>query len=146
MTASVSTVAKKGELATFCLDSMLTRCVVIRKRIAQTLVCSKEPAGYVRRKVILLPNVLTSLHPSVSIASRKVCNQLFTVRYHLFLTLSLGHQTSECKANRVFDKSLVADMSADDAWVALQKADEDRDLDDFREVRTSQTYPHYTKG
>ena len=34
----------------------------------------------------------------------------------------------------MFDKSLVADMSADDAWVALQKADEDRDLDDFREV------------
>lgn len=56
------------------------------------------------------------------------------MRYLLFLTLSPGHQTSECKANRVFDTSLVADMSADDAWTDLQEADQKRDLDDFREV------------
>ena len=116
---------------------MLTRCVVIQKRIVQTLVYSKGPAEFVRRKATLLPNVPTNLHPSALIASRKACHQLFTVRYHLLLTLSSGHQTSECKANRVFDKSLVADMSADDAWIALQKADEDRDLDDFREVCAS---------
>lgn len=58
----------------------------------------------------------------------------------LFLTLPSGHLTSECKANRVFDTSLVADMSAEDAWEALQRADEERDLDDFREVRSDKRY------
>ncbi|KAK3170605.1 hypothetical protein OEA41_002686 [Lepraria neglecta] len=43
-----------------------------------------------------------------------------------------GHQASECKERRVFDKSGIADMSPDDAWTALQKADQDCDLDDFR--------------
>lgn len=57
--------------------------------------------------------------------------------YHLFLTPSPGHQTSDCKANRVFDTSLVPDMSAEDAWEALQKADEERELDDFRQVCAS---------
>ncbi|KAL9132800.1 MAG: hypothetical protein Q9175_006028 [Cornicularia normoerica] len=52
-----------------------------------------------------------------------------------------GHQTVECTANRVFDTSLVADRSADDAWVALEKADEERDLDDFREA-----FKVYTKA
>ncbi|KAL2045292.1 hypothetical protein N7G274_002375 [Stereocaulon virgatum] len=43
-----------------------------------------------------------------------------------------GHEASECKEKRVFDRSGVPDMSPDDAWNALQKADQDRDLDDFR--------------
>ncbi|KAL9066974.1 MAG: hypothetical protein Q9161_007218 [Pseudevernia consocians] len=52
-----------------------------------------------------------------------------------------SHQTSECKANRVFDTSQVADMSAEDAWEALKKADKERDLDDFREA-----FKVYTKA
>lgn len=63
--------------------------------------------------------------------------RIHIITYRLFLTMSPGHQTVECTANRVFDTSLVADRSADDAWVALEKADEERDLDDFREVRAS---------
>lgn len=51
-----------------------------------------------------------------------------------WLTLATGHEASECKEKRVFDKSGVPDMSPDDAWNALQKADQDRDLDDFRLV------------
>lgn len=39
----------------------------------------------------------------------------------------------------MFDKSGIPDMSPDDAWDALQKADQDRDLDDFRVV--SRTWP-----
>ena len=72
----------------------------------------------------------------------------FTVLYNtpnrLLLTYRPGHQTSECKANRVFDTSRVADMSAEDAWEALQKADEERDLDDFREVRPNKATAHTT--
>lgn len=59
----------------------------------------------------------------------------------LQVTPSLGHQTSDCTANRVFDNSHVADMSAEDAWAALQAADKERDLDDFRQVRVDKICP-----
>lgn len=58
----------------------------------------------------------------------------------LLLTLPLGHLTAECKANRVLDTSFVADMTAEDAWETLKKADEERDLDDFREVGSDKRY------
>ena len=32
-------------------------------------------------------------------------------------------------------------MSAEDAWITLQEADEERDLDNFREVRADTLYP-----
>lgn len=51
-----------------------------------------------------------------------------------YLTLALGHSASECKANRVFDISNVPEMDAEAAWNALQAADEERELDDFRTV------------
>ena len=60
--------------------------------------------------------------------------------YRPFLTRHLGHQASECKANRVLDKSRVADMSAEDAWEALVNADEQRDLEEFREVGADKGY------
>ena len=56
------------------------------------------------------------------------------------MTLSLGHQTSDCTSNRVFDTSHVADMSAEDAWAALQTADKEGDLDSFRQVRADKVY------
>lgn len=51
-----------------------------------------------------------------------------------YLTRALGHSASECKANRVFDISDVPEMDAEAAWNALQNADKERDLDDFRTV------------
>lgn len=58
----------------------------------------------------------------------------------LLLTGRPGHEATECKANRVFDTSRVADMSAEDAWEALKNADEMRDLEEFREVGTKRDY------
>ena len=69
---------------------------------------------------------------------------LYSTPNQFLLTYRPGHQTSECKVNRVFDTSGVADMSAEDAWEALQKADEERDLDDFREVRPNKAIAHTT--
>ena len=47
-----------------------------------------------------------------------------------------GHITSECKNNRVFDTEQLPNLSADEAWDRLLKADSDCDLDDFRTVKT----------
>ncbi len=51
-----------------------------------------------------------------------------------YLTRALGHSASECKANRVFDMSNVPEMDAEAAWNALQFADKEYDLDEFRTV------------
>lgn len=40
----------------------------------------------------------------------------------------------ECTNNRVFDTSGLDVKSAEDAWNAIQKADEEKDLDDFKLV------------
>lgn len=40
----------------------------------------------------------------------------------------------DCKENRQFDKSNIADMTAEEAWAKLKQANDDRDLDDVREV------------
>ena len=131
---SVLTVGKKGEHARSYLESILTHSLVTPKPLVPIPACSRAPAEYVRMKVTLLPNVQTSLRPSASTASKKV-NYPRQRRACLVVTLSLGHQTSDCTANRVFDNSHVADMSAEDAWAALQTADNERDLDEFRQVR-----------
>ena len=77
----------------------------------------------------------------LQLQARRYSIILHDLAHRLFLTLPLGHQTSECKANRVFDTSRIADMSAEDAWEALQKADEERDLEDFREVHADKRSP-----
>lgn len=46
-----------------------------------------------------------------------------------------GHMAQECKNPHAFDWSGVQDLSPDDAWNALKKADDERDLDDFRQVK-----------
>lgn len=46
-----------------------------------------------------------------------------------------GHVALECKNPHALDWTGVADMSPDDAWAALKKADDERDLDDFRQVK-----------
>lgn len=45
-----------------------------------------------------------------------------------------GHATKDCTNNRVFDLSAIADATAEDAWVALEKADQEKDLDDIRDA------------
>ena len=40
----------------------------------------------------------------------------------------------DCKENHLFDMSEVADIGADDAWVALKAADDEKDLDDLKAV------------
>lgn len=55
-----------------------------------------------------------------------------------------GHQTSECTSKRLLDKSDLPEMDAEAAWDMLQKADEDRDLDDFRTVSRLAHFPSMT--
>ena len=141
MMGSVSIVGKKGEHPVPYLESMLTYSIVTLKPLVPIPACSRAPAEYVRMKVTLLPNAQTSLRPSASTASKKVIYP-YRRRARLKVTLSSGHQTSDCTANRVFDTSDVADMSAEDAWAALQAADKERDLDDFRQVRADKIYPN----
>ncbi|EKV07127.1 Zinc knuckle transcription factor (CnjB), putative [Penicillium digitatum PHI26] len=59
-----------------------------------------------------------------------------------------GHKTMECKENRKFDLNLVADMLPHEAWAAMKKASDERDLDDFREALKiySKAVPHATWG
>lgn len=40
----------------------------------------------------------------------------------------------ECTNNRVFDTSSLDVKSAEDAWNAIEKADQDKDLDDLKLV------------
>lgn len=42
--------------------------------------------------------------------------------------------TSECKDNRKFDLNDIPDKLPEEAWKILQKASDERDLEDFREV------------
>ena len=140
MMGSVSIVGRKGEHAVPYLKSMLTHSIVTLKPIVPILACSRAPAEYVKMKATLLPNVQISLRPSASTARKKV-NYPYRRRACLNVTLSSGHQTSDCTANRVFDTSHVADMSAEDAWAALQTADKEGDLDDIRQVRADMICP-----
>ncbi|KAF2139286.1 uncharacterized protein K452DRAFT_74849 [Aplosporella prunicola CBS 121167] len=52
-----------------------------------------------------------------------------------------GHQATECKENRAMDYSSIPDKTDEEAWEDLKKADENKDLDDFREVRHHHCLP-----
>ena len=52
----------------------------------------------------------------------------------MILIHCIGHPTAECTNQRALDRSRVADMDAEAAWAALEKADKERDLDDIRAV------------
>ncbi|KAJ5779660.1 transcriptional regulator family: Zinc finger CCHC-type [Penicillium paradoxum] len=54
--------------------------------------------------------------------------------------LAQGHKTIECTGNRKFDLNFVADKLPHEAWAAMKKASDERDLDDFREVYMIYTY------
>lgn len=41
----------------------------------------------------------------------------------------------DCKENRKFDLNGIADRLPEEAWATLKKASDERDLEDFREVR-----------
>ena len=137
---NASTVAKRGEPAIFPLNLVLIRSVATRRRPAPILVSSKAHAAFATKKTILPLNVLTNPNPNVTTARKKVSITPHIMPYRPFLTRHLGHQASGCKANRVLDKSRVADMSAEDAWEALVNADEQRDLEEFREAGADKGY------
>lgn len=46
-----------------------------------------------------------------------------------------GHMAQECKNPHAFDWTGVPDLTPDNAWKALKKADTERDLDDIRQVK-----------
>ncbi|KAM0117051.1 hypothetical protein ACP6JC_006374 [Aspergillus fumigatus] len=46
---------------------------------------------------------------------------------------SEGHKTIECTENRKFDLNDIPDKLPEEAWAALKKASNERDLEDFRE-------------
>ena len=53
------------------------------------------------------------------------------------LTRNPGHTAKDCTNNRVFDLSGIVEATAEVAWTNLQKADEEKDLDDIRNVNDS---------
>lgn len=46
----------------------------------------------------------------------------------------------ECKDNRKFDLNNVPDKLPEEAWAALKKASDEKDLEEFREVTFSLSY------
>ena len=52
----------------------------------------------------------------------------------LTLCAHLGHKAIECKEDRALDWSKVPDVDPEEAWETLSRADQERDLDDLREV------------
>lgn len=53
------------------------------------------------------------------------------------LTAREGHKTMDCKENRRFDLNHIPDKLPEEAWAILKKASDERDLEDFREVRST---------
>ena len=45
-----------------------------------------------------------------------------------------GHTTENCKNKRILDTSDIPDLSPDEAWESLLKADKEEDFDDIRKV------------
>ena len=107
----------------------------MQRLIVQTPESSPALVVAVKSKDTQLQNVPTSLQPNATTAKKRVKSRGLYDSY--YLTLVLGHSASECKANRVFDISDVPEMDAEAAWNALQTADKQRELDDFRFVRNT---------
>jgi hypothetical protein len=47
----------------------------------------------------------------------------------------IGHLAKDCKENRKFDLGHIADRLPEEAWTMMKKASDEKDMDDFREVR-----------
>lgn len=56
-------------------------------------------------------------------------------RKDLNLIMVSGHVAKDCTENRKFDLTNVPDLLAEDAWAAMKQADNERDIDDLREVK-----------
>lgn len=83
----------------------------------------------------MLLTVLRSLRLNASTVTEKVtANKGKFVMDLSILIARVGHATKDCTSNRVFDLSGIAEATAEDAWAALEKADEEKDLDDIRNV------------
>lgn len=51
--------------------------------------------------------------------------------------MALEHVTSDCTANRIFadfGNLGIEDVSGEEAWAKLQKADEEKDIDDIKKA------------
>jgi len=85
--------------------------------------------------------IVRTSHPqSAIIASKKVDKTYLPCERRTCRTENdIGHPTMECKENHVFDMSRVPDMGPEDAWSAIQAADDEKDLDDLKAVCRSMT-------
>ena len=94
--------------------------------------------AYAKRKGIPRESVRPSHPQSAIIAERKVsCPPSSPLYDAVSLPISPGHVTQECTNPRAMDWTGVPDKTPDEAWALLTKADEKRDLDDFRQVGRS---------
>lgn len=117
---------------------MLTPFTATPRRSAPSLVCSKVPVVSVTRRAIRLLNARKDPLMCARIAKWKVrkipmCLPL-TQNSELNLC-SIGHKTLDCTENRKFDLNNIPDKLPEEAWSVLKKASDEKDLEDFREVR-----------
>lgn len=50
----------------------------------------------------------------------------------------VGHKFEECVNNRVFASfNITKNFTPEEAWIALKKADDDKDVDDIKQVRAA---------
>lgn len=66
-------------------------------------------------------------------------NDNTAVRRFAELTSNTGHKTIDCSENRKLEQHRVPDKVPEEAWAILKKASAERDLEDFRDVRTHTT-------
>lgn len=113
--------------------------IVVRRAITRPsvliLASSKALAVSAMRRVILHPSALRSLLISARTAVKKVNTHPISKMFVADQPWQTGHKTSDCKENRKFDRNDIRDETPEDAWAELKKADKERDLEDFREVR-----------
>ena len=50
-------------------------------------------------------------------------------------TREIGHKTMDCTENRKLDQHHIPDKLPEEAWAILKTASDERDLEDFRDVR-----------
>ncbi|KAL8752473.1 MAG: hypothetical protein Q9184_005722 [Pyrenodesmia sp. 2 TL-2023] len=104
---------------------------------APTHVSSLERAEPVLRKA-MLPAIARTSHLRCAVTARKRVDTHVTKQRHMATNSVLGHITSECTKNKVFDLDKIADLPIEEAWENVVKtakeAVESRDLDEFREA------------
>lgn len=100
--------------------------------------CSKELAAFATSRGTLPLNARTSrlmfARTARARVSCKADGPLSTVLTACSLW-EIGHKTMECTENRKFDLHDIPDKLPEEAWAILKKASDEKDLEDFRDVR-----------